>query len=201
MVPRHATLLEAFVERYWDFYQSLQDYRAGPSDSRASALRHEFDELFSTCTGYAALDDRIAKTAAKKEELLTVLSEPSVPLHNNASELQARVSARRRDVSLHSRSAVLDASSSAHSWAHSPVCKQIEELIDAHAGIADAEVAAGTCHSPLREEFQEIQDAHLTVVAAITIPRASERGQRYDRPKRCCLVDLIEYENLHIRRP
>jgi len=35
---------------------------------------------------------------------LTVLSEPSVPLHNNASELGARVSARRRDVSLHSRS-------------------------------------------------------------------------------------------------
>jgi len=67
-------------------------------------LRLEFDELFSTRTGYAALDDRIAKTAAKKDELLTVLLVPSVPLHNNASELQARVSARRRDVSLHSRS-------------------------------------------------------------------------------------------------
>ena len=67
-------------------------------------LRLEFDDLFSTRTGYAALDDRIAKTAAKKDELLTVLSVPDVPLHNNASELQARVSARRRDVSLHSRS-------------------------------------------------------------------------------------------------
>ena len=32
------------------------------------------------------------------------LSVPEVPLHNNASELGARVSARRRDVSLHSRS-------------------------------------------------------------------------------------------------
>jgi hypothetical protein len=42
---------------------------------------------------------------SKPDELLTVLSEPSVPLHNNASELAARVSARRRDVSLHSRSA------------------------------------------------------------------------------------------------
>ncbi len=55
-------------------------------------------------TGYAALDDRIAKTAAKKNELLTVLDHPEVPLHNNASELGARVSARRRDVSLHSKS-------------------------------------------------------------------------------------------------
>ncbi len=86
----------------------MQKYRAGPSEQQAASLRLEFDELFSTRTGYTALDDRIAKTEAKKDELLTVLSVPSVPLHNNGSELQARVSARRRDVrrdvSLHSRS-------------------------------------------------------------------------------------------------
>ena len=105
MVPQHATALDNFAERYWDFYAALQDYRAGPSDAWAMKLRQEFDELFATRTGYDALDDRIAKTAAKKGELLTVLSHPSVPLHNNASELGARVSARRRDVSLHSRSA------------------------------------------------------------------------------------------------
>ncbi|MCH8839073.1 MAG: transposase [Planctomycetes bacterium] len=95
----------AFVERYWDYYKSIQHYRDGPTDELAETLRKEFDELFSTRTGYAALDDRIAKTAAKKGELLTVLSRPEVPLHNNASELGARVSARRRDVSLHSKSA------------------------------------------------------------------------------------------------
>ncbi len=104
VVPRHAKLLDSFADRYWDYYRSLQEYRAGPSDERAASLRLEFDELFSTRTGYAALDDRIAKTAAKKDELLTVLAVPAVPLHNNDSELQARVSARRRDVSLHSRS-------------------------------------------------------------------------------------------------
>jgi hypothetical protein len=104
VVGRHAAALDAFRERYWDYYAALQDYRAGPSESLAASLRKQFDELFSTRTGYDALDDRISKTAAKREELLTVLSEPSVPLHNNASELGARVSARRRDVSLHSRS-------------------------------------------------------------------------------------------------
>ena len=97
-------LLDAFIERYWDYYTSLQRYRDGPTDELAETLRKEFDELFSTRTGYDALDQRIAKTAAKKDELLTALSVPEVPLHNNASELQARVSARRRDVSLHSRS-------------------------------------------------------------------------------------------------
>jgi len=104
LVARHTKLLDAFVERYWDYYVSLQDYRAGPTEELSAKLRLEFDELFSTRTGYDALDDRIAKTEAKKDELLTVLTVPEVPLHNNASELGARVSARRRDVSLHSRS-------------------------------------------------------------------------------------------------
>ena len=103
-VPRHAKMLDSFLDEYWDYYRRLQRYRDGPSDEQATLLRSEFDALFSTQTGYAALDKRIAKTAAKKHELLTVLSVPSAPLHNNASELQARVSARRRDVSLHSRS-------------------------------------------------------------------------------------------------
>jgi len=102
IVDRHSKSLDAFRDRYWAYYESLQDYRAGPTKEVAEKLRLEFDELFSTRTGYAALDDRIATTAAKKDELLTVLSVPEVPLHNNASELGARVSARRRDVSLHS---------------------------------------------------------------------------------------------------
>ena len=101
---RHAKSLDDVLDHYWAYYASLQDYRAGPTKELAEKLRLEFDELFSTQTKYAALDDRIAKTAAKKDELLTVLSLPEVPLHNNASELGARVSARRRDVSLHSRS-------------------------------------------------------------------------------------------------
>lgn len=104
VVGRHVKQLDSFLDRYWDYYTSLQDYRASPAQKQAAKLRLEFDELFSTRTGYDDLDARIAKTAAKKGQLLTVLSAPSVPLHNNASELGARVSARRRDVSLHSRS-------------------------------------------------------------------------------------------------
>ena len=104
IVARHEKSLDAFLERYWDYYVLLQDYRARPTKESAAKLRLEFDELFSTRTGCDALDNRIAKTAAKKAELLTVLAIPEVPLHNNASELGARVSARRRDVSLHSRS-------------------------------------------------------------------------------------------------
>jgi hypothetical protein len=104
VVPQHAALLKEFGEQFWDYYAALQRYRQSPTDEEAERLREQFDELFSRRTGYEALDERIAKTATKKDELLTVLSHPSVPLHNNASELGARVSARRRDVSLHSKS-------------------------------------------------------------------------------------------------
>jgi hypothetical protein len=50
-------------------------------------------------TGYAALDDRIAKTRAKKDALLMVLLHPELPLHNNPAELAARRRVRKRDVS------------------------------------------------------------------------------------------------------
>ena len=63
-----------------------------------------FDALFARRTGYWHLDERIAKTAAKKEALLCVLAHPEVPLHNNPAELGARHRVRKRDVSFGPRS-------------------------------------------------------------------------------------------------
>ena len=57
-------------------------------------LSHEFDTRFATTTGYWALDERIAKTRAKKAELLQVLDHPEIPLHNNEAELGARMRVR-----------------------------------------------------------------------------------------------------------
>ncbi len=42
VVPRHAEQLESFITRYWDYYRSLQRYRAGPSEQQAVSLRLEF---------------------------------------------------------------------------------------------------------------------------------------------------------------
>jgi hypothetical protein len=58
----------------------------------------QFDGLFATKTGYDTLDQRIAMTRNKKNALLLVLDHPFLPLHNNASELGARVQARIRDI-------------------------------------------------------------------------------------------------------
>lgn len=103
IVPNHQKELEAFRGRYWNFYRELYKYKKNPSCEFASSLSAEFDILFSTKTDYDELDKRIAKSKAKKKELLTVLNHPELPLHNNRSENAARVQKRREDVSLQTK--------------------------------------------------------------------------------------------------
>ena len=104
VVPLHNTLRDEFLTKYWLYYHKLLGYKKAPDPNRAIELAQQFDELFVTQTGYQQLDERIAKTHAKGKELLLVLKYPELPLHNNASELGARVQARARDISLHTMS-------------------------------------------------------------------------------------------------
>jgi len=103
-VPQHRQWLEAFREKYWDYYRQLRAYQQAPTPEQTARLRDQFDDLFSTVTGYAALDQRIAKTKADKEHLLMVLKHPEIPLHNNPAELDARQRVRKRVVSYGPRS-------------------------------------------------------------------------------------------------
>jgi hypothetical protein len=105
IVPQHKQELDEFLTTYWDFYHQLKAYKEAPNEKQAEWLSKRFDTLFSTDTNYQQLNDRIGKTRAKKEAMLMVLEHPELPLHNNASELAARVQARERDVSLHTMSA------------------------------------------------------------------------------------------------
>lgn len=98
-VALHRQQLDTFLGQYWAFYDRLLDYQTRPSGERATQLSQAFDELFSTVTGYTALDERIAKTKAKKAELLLMLEHPEIPLHNNLAEFGARLRVRKRDVS------------------------------------------------------------------------------------------------------
>jgi len=95
----HLQLLSDFRKQFWDFYDELLAYQQQPTPEESVRLEREFDRLFSTCTGYAALDARIAKTRAKKASLLMALKYPEIPLHNNPAELEARQRVRKRDVS------------------------------------------------------------------------------------------------------
>ena len=104
-IGQHRELVEAFQKGFWGYYQQLLEYQQKPMPEEAVRLEQEFDVLFATQTGYRALDERIAKTRAKKEYLLMVLRHPEVPLHNNPAELGARGRVRKRDVSFGPRTA------------------------------------------------------------------------------------------------
>lgn len=99
-VRHHQVILDNFIENFWDYYGALLKYKQSPSNEIAKKLSREFDVLFSTKTGYAALDERIARTLSKKKALLLPLIFPFLPLHNNPAELGARAQARMRDVNL-----------------------------------------------------------------------------------------------------
>lgn len=99
VVPLHRELLNDFLKRFWNYYRELLEYKCHPSEAESTRLDRAFDNLFATQTGYDALDERIAKTRAKKASLLLVLQHPELPLHNNASELGVRRRVRKRDVS------------------------------------------------------------------------------------------------------
>jgi len=109
-ITSHRALLDTFLTDFWAYYRRLRAYQRTSSPAPA-ALAADFDTLFSCQTGYADLDDRIAKTKAKRRHLLRVLDKPYLPLTNNPAELAARRRVRKRDVSFGARS-----TAGIHAW-------------------------------------------------------------------------------------
>jgi hypothetical protein len=105
VVPQHRQALDDFLEDFWKFYDELLAYRTQPTPEERPRLEAAFDTLFTTVTGYQALDQRIAMTGAKKTSLLMVLEHPEIPWHNNPAELGARQRVRKRDISFGPRTA------------------------------------------------------------------------------------------------
>jgi hypothetical protein len=102
-ISEHRKSLDSFLEKYWDFYRQLLRYKDNPTSKKHARLDNKFDNLFSTQTGYYALDHRIARTKDKKKSMLIALDHPEIPLHNNPAELGARTRVRKRVVSFGTR--------------------------------------------------------------------------------------------------
>jgi hypothetical protein len=98
-IALHRDHVAGFLKQFWDFYDQMLTYQHQPSPQERCRLEAEFDRLFSSVTGYDALDARIAKTRQKKVSLLMALQHPEVPLHNNPAEWEVRRRVRKRDVS------------------------------------------------------------------------------------------------------
>jgi len=97
--------IEQIRGEIWDLYKGLQEYKLAPSESLKLMLEQSFDHLFSKKqTMSPILNNRLAKTYAKKAELLRVLERPETPLHNNGTETDAREMVIKRKMSGGTRS-------------------------------------------------------------------------------------------------
>ena len=89
----------------WWFYADLNLYKDDPTATRRTALRQRFDRIFTRVTGFAELDEAVARTHANKDELLLVLDRPDIPLRTNSSENAVRSFVTKRKISGETRSA------------------------------------------------------------------------------------------------
>ena len=93
LTPRQPDFLKAiedFRKLFWDFYDELKLYKEKSSEKKKKELSDKFDSIFAGDTCYFALNQLMEKTRAKKDKLLLVLEFPTIPLHNNTSELAMR---------------------------------------------------------------------------------------------------------------
>lgn len=98
LIDYHRIRLQEFLTRVWAFYDRDRFWE-NTNDWKKEKRETEFDELFSTETGYEVRDKRIALTKEKKEELLLVLRFPEIPPPNNPSELALREHVVKRKIS------------------------------------------------------------------------------------------------------
>lgn len=97
-IDEHRAILEDFLDKFWDYYEMLKAYKKNPTAKFKKELYGKFDEVFSANTDYFALNRIIKKTQKKKEQLLVVLKFPTLPLHNNACELDTREKVVQRKI-------------------------------------------------------------------------------------------------------
>lgn len=84
---------------FWAIYDDLKDFKTEPTEKKAIKVRQGFQALIQTQTCSELLQDALSGLAVIKEELLLVLEDPSLPLHNNLSESQIREYVKRRKIS------------------------------------------------------------------------------------------------------
>src|SRR6188768_1211847 len=88
----------------WWVYADLKAYKDEPSPQRRTALRQRFDRVFGRVTGFAELDEAVARILANKGDLLRVLDRPEIPLNTNTSETDVRSFVTKRKISGETRS-------------------------------------------------------------------------------------------------
>ena len=96
--------LERVTKQIWTIYNNLKTYKLAPDQDLKTTIEKQFDEIFQQQTSSSTLNHQLQKTFKKKDALLGVLTRPDSPLHNNASESDARKAKTKFKVSGGTRS-------------------------------------------------------------------------------------------------
>ena len=91
-------------DQIWTIYRGLQAYKENPNELSIPIIEKQFDDIFQQKTSSPTLNHQLQKTYAKKGDLLKVLQRPTVFLHNNSSESDARSSKIKLKISGGTRS-------------------------------------------------------------------------------------------------
>jgi hypothetical protein len=107
MIPysdHHRAAIENIRDQIWAFYRDLKAYRQQPDPAQKPALETRFDALVAQKTRFPSIDGVLREMRDHKPDLLRVLEQPEVPLHNNISESHVRDYVKKRKISGSTRS-------------------------------------------------------------------------------------------------
>jgi hypothetical protein len=103
MIPfneKQRAAIEQVRDQIWELYKDLKAYRAKPEPANKASLAARFDALVEQKTEFPASIGGVLKAMAEnKADLLRVLDQPEVPLHNNGTESIIRGYAKVRKIS------------------------------------------------------------------------------------------------------
>lgn len=96
--------LEMVKDQIWTLYRGLKEYKLNPNSKDKQRMEDKFDEIFTTETDSATLNEALKRIRRNKDELLLVLKRPDIPLHNNGAENAIREYVKKRKISGGTRS-------------------------------------------------------------------------------------------------
>ena len=147
-LPMFQQILADFLKEYWQLYQKLLAFKNATQEQQnllKISIPQDFETLFTKKTAYEDLNQWINHTLAYQNQLLAVLTNPALPLHNNAAELAARRIVRKRDISLHTMSRkgtiVRDAFLTIIQTAHKIRINALKYIANANANIQQISLA------------------------------------------------------------
>jgi hypothetical protein len=101
----HRQAIEKIRDRIWELYRALKAFRENPDPAHIPELEARFDALVNLQTDFTTVDGVLKHMADHKPELIRVLQQPELPLHNNLSESHLREYVKKRKISGGTRSA------------------------------------------------------------------------------------------------